>query len=314
MTRRVAVINEVHSVSVKILGWMLDSIGFTVCCSGSSFNGVVPLHHTDHSRHPKEICRGKVELDQMPPDALFVDTHPDAVTALRKRGWKGPVLLVWQMPVGPEWVRENLKPWERVGSLGWSTSVGREVARMNICPNDHFWPPYYGISLDQSQRTEIGDYLVTVVENADGWSNPGVLGQLRDHPNTKLELYGGGPPNWSRKIPQEALFARIRGSLAMYHLKPFDTPGLAVMEAALQGVPILFPHDWIRLTGSEELFEDERSCIIVPTEPERVLQAAERLRDADFNRSIGAEGRKRMLAATDWAVNRARLDALVSSI
>ncbi len=314
MSARIAVINEVHSVSVKILGWMLQSIGFTVCCSGPSFRGIMPLYHTDHSRHPKDICRGSIEFKHLPPDALLVDTHPDAVAALRSRGWNGPILLVWQMPVGPDWVRENLKPSSRVGSLGWSTSVGREVARMNICPNDHFWPPYCGIALDQTQRSTVGDWLITIVENADGWSNPGVLRNLRDHPRTRLELYGGGPPDWSRKIPQDALFARIRGSLAMYHLKPFDTPGLAVMEAALQGVPILFPHDWVRLTGSEELFEDGRSCFIVPTDAERVVEVAERLRDPELNRSIGSEGRRRMLAATDWTVNRQRFQDLIAQL
>lgn len=313
MSERLAVINEVHSVSVKILGWMLRSIGFKVFCSGSSFHGVVPLHHTNHAKHPKDLCAGTLELKDMPQDALFVDTHPDSIKALRAKEWHGPILLVWQMPVGPEWVRDNLKPAGKVGSLGWSTSVGREIARMNVCPNDHFWPPYYG-PLDQTERTTIGDYLITIVENANGWSNPGVLAQLRDHPRAKLELYGGGPPDWSRKIPQPELFARIRHSLAMYHLKPFDTPGLAVMEGALQGVPIIFPHDWVRLTGSEELFEDGKSCLVVPTECERVVELADRLRDSSQNKAIGGEGRRRMLAATDWAVNSARFAKLVDGI
>jgi hypothetical protein len=183
---------------------------------------------------------------------------------------------------------------------------------MNACPNDYFWPPYYD-ALDKTPREEFGEHLVTVVENAAGWSNVGVLQELRDHPRTKLELYGGGPPDWARKIPQKELFSRIRNSLAMYHLKPFDTPGLAVMEAALQGVPLILPHDWLRCTETE-FFVDGASCVVVETKTDKVVEVAERLRDPAFNRKIGLEGHAQIVREIDWGRNRARMGALVEAI
>ena len=308
---KIAVINDIHRVGVTLEAWMLDDLGFQVYLAGPSFRPLLPVHHLRPSCDPP--IAGIMEVHKMPPDALFVDTHPLAEKGLRSHGLKNPVLLMWMMPVGPEWVRENFKPGRNVGSLAFSTSVGREIAQMSVCPNDHFWPPYPE-ALGQPGRGAPGDFLLTVVENAAGWSNVGVLDLLRKDSRTKLELYGGGPPDWSLKIPKHELWKRMRESLAMYHLKPFDTPGLAVMEAALQGVPIIFPPDWIRTTQAGDVFQDGASCLVVPTEPERVFLAVARLRDPAWNAAIGAEGKRRLMAASDWEKNRPRLVRLVEGI
>lgn len=308
----IAVVNEVHSVAVRMQGWMLKEIGFKVYFAGGSFQKLVPNYHFGH-KIDTSIFSGVLEVSQTPKDALFVDTHPETEKRFRQAGLPNPILLVWQMPVGPEWVHDNLHPGPNVGSLGWSTSVGREIARMEVCPNDHFWPPYPW--LDQAPaRDSFGEEFITVIENAQGWSNLPVLEKLRDHPATRLQLFGGGPPSWARKIPQEQLYAKMKGALAMYHPKPFDTPGLAVMEAALQGVPIIFPRDWIRTTQSEEIFEDGVSCLVVETDVDKVIAAKERLRDKEFNFKIGHEGRRRLKAANDWSANKPRLAKLVSDI
>jgi hypothetical protein len=308
---KIAVVHMVHSVSFRMIAWMLRDIGFEVHAAGSSFQpGVEGFNHW--GGQGRELVCGTMELATTPQDALFVDTHPKTEGRLRALGWNGPLLLIWQMPVGPEWVRDNLRPRKKVGSLAWSATVGQAVREMNVCPNDAFWPPYYG-PLDHSARTSFGDYLVTSVENAAGWSNVPVLEQLRDDPETKLELYGGGPPVWSRKLPQPEFFARLRGALAMYHLKPFDTPGLAVMEAAFQGVPIILPHDWIRLTGFGDIFEDGRSCHVVETRREAVLEVVRRIKETSENERIGREGRRRMLEASDWRINKPRFERLVTA-
>lgn len=307
---RIAVINEVHSVAVRIQAWMLKTLGYDVYIAGASFQGVVENYHNSHQKIPE--VSGTMELKAMPQDALFLDTHPKSIERLRQKGWNGPILLVWQMPVGPDWVKQNLKPIGKCGSLAWSAAVGRGVREMNVCPSDFFWPPYYG-PLDQTQRTQIGDYLITAVENANGWSNVGVLTQLRDDPEAKLELYGGGPPAWSRKMPQKDFFARLRASLAMYHLKPFDTPGLAVMEAALQGVPLIFPHDWLRCTETP-FFKDGESCFVVETKREAVVEVVRKLKDPALNLKIGAAGRAAVLEASDWKVNAVRFESLIDQI
>jgi predicted O-methyltransferase YrrM/glycosyltransferase involved in cell wall biosynthesis len=308
----IAVVNEVHSVAVRMQGWMLKEIGFKVYFAGGSYQKLVPNYHFGH-KIDTSIFSGVLEVSQTPKDALFVDTHPETEKRFRQAGLQNPILLVWQMPVGPEWVQVNLRPGPNVGSLGWSTSVGREIARMALCPNDHFWPAYPW--LDQAPaRDSFGDELITVIENAQGWSNLPVLEKLRDHPGARLQLFGGGPPPWARKIPQDQLYAKMKGAVAMYHPKPFDTPGLAVMEAALQGVPIIFPRDWIRTTQSEEIFEDGVSCLVVETDVDKVIAAKERLRDREFNFKIGHEGRRRMKAANDWSVNKPRLARLVADI
>jgi hypothetical protein len=307
---QIAVINEVHSVAVRIQAWMLKSLGYQVFVAGGSFQGVVENYHNSNQKIPE--FSGTMELKDMPQDALFLDTHPKTIPRLREKGWHGPVLLVWQMPVGPDWVKENFKPIGKCGSLAWSAAVGRGVQEMNVCPSDFFWPPYYG-PLDQTQRAQIGDYLITAVENANGWSNVGVLTELRDHPETKLELYGGGPPDWSRKLPQKDFFARLRASLAMYHLKPFDTPGLAVMEAALQGVPLILPYDWLRCTETPFL-KDGESCIVVETKRDAVVEVVRRLKDPAYNLKIGAAGRAAVSQACDWAVNSVRFKNLIEAI
>lgn len=305
----VAVINEVHKVAIKIQAWMLNDLGYDVYSAGWSFQQHVPLYHASGQSIPE--IKGVLEIGQTPNDALFLDTHPESEGRLRAAGFTAPILFVWQMPVGPDWVRENFHPRGRVGSLAWSAAVGRVLREMNRCPHDYFWPPYYG-NLDRTPREGFDPFLMTVVENAAGWSNVPVLESLRDDPETRLELYGGGPPPWSQKIPQPQLFARMRRCLAMYHLKPFDTPGLAVMEAALQGIPVIFPPDWIRCTETE-FFKDGENCLVVPTDRAAVVEATRRLKDPAENRRIGMAGRATMLEAIDWGKNRPRLERLIQA-
>lgn len=310
MSEKVAVINEVHSVAIRIQAWMLTQLGYKVFVAGGSFQGIVENYHNSNQAIPE--LSGTMEFAGMPQDALFLDTHPKTISRLRERGWNGPILIVWQMPVGPDWVKENFKPIGKCGSLAWSAAVGRVLREMNVCPSDYFWPPYYG-PLDRTPRESFEPFLMTVVENAAGWSNVGVLEQLKNDSRTRLELYGGGPPDWSRKIPQRELFARLRKCLAMYHLKPFDTPGLAVMEAALQAVPIIFPYDWLRCTETE-FFKDGESCIVVETKAELVIGLFEKLRNVELNRRIGLAGRQKIVEATDWTVNGPRMERLINQI
>lgn len=310
---RIAVINEVHSIAVRIQGWMMKQLGFKVYVAGGSFIPMVPNYHFSHNLDP-DIFSGVMELSQMPPDAIFLDTHPETETRFRKRGLSNPILIVWQMPVGPDWVRDHFKPGPGVGSLGWSTAVGREIERLNICPNDHFWPAYPLLEDLHPRDGYSTSRLLTVIENAQGWSNLPVLEKLRDDPRTRLELFGGGPPDWSRRVPQKDLFRKMRECLTFYHLKPFDTPGLAVMEAAVQGVPILFPPDWLRSTQATDIFEDGKSCVVVETGVEAVVAAAARLKDPDLNREIGHEGARRLREAMDWTRNKPRLEKLVNDI
>ena len=307
---QIAVINEVHSVAIRIQAWMLKSLGYKVYVAGGSFHGVVENYHNSNQKLPE--LSGTMELRNMPQDALFLDTHPKTIERLRAKGWNGPVILVWQMPVGPDWIKQNFKPIGKVGSLAWAEAVGRGIREMNVCPSEFFWPPYYG-PLDQSQRTTIGNYLITAVENAEGWSNVGVLRELRDHPESKLELYGGGPPDWSKKLPQKEFFARLRASLAMYHLKPFDTPGLAVMEAALQGVPIIFPFDWLRCTETS-FFKNEENCLVVETKRDAVLELVRKLKDPEYNLKIGAAGRATVAQACHWGTNSLKFRKLIEAV
>jgi hypothetical protein len=307
---QIAVINEAHNVALRIQAWMLKSLGYKVYVAGGSFHGVVENYHNSNQKLPE--LSGTMELRNMPQDALFLDTHPKTIERLRAKGWNGPILMVWYMPVGPDWVKENFKILGKCGSLAWSEAVARGVREMNACPSDFFWPPYYG-PLDQTQRTSIGSYLITAVENAQGWSNVGVLQELRDHPESKLELDGGGPPDWSRKLPQKEFFARLRASLAMYHLKPFDTPGFAVMEAALQGVPIIFPHDWIRCTETS-FFKHGENCLVVETKRDAVLELVRKLKDPEYNRKIGAAGREVVARACHWGVNSIKFKNLIEAV
>lgn len=309
---RIAVIHEVHSISFRILAQMMRNLGFDTRVAGASWAPYIEgFHHWTGTG--KDLVNGIIELKDTPADAILLDTHPDTEKKLRAKGWGGKILIVWQMPVGPEWVEKNFKPGKGVGCLAWSRTVGNMLAKMNVCPNDFFWPIYVG-SLDQTERTTIGDYLITCLENAAGWSNVPVLTQCRDHPETKLRLYGGGPPDWSKKIPQPQLFGEIRSSLAMFHLKPFDTPGLAVMEAVLQGVPLILPPVWAHKTGFGEFYIENETCLYVETNIDAVVVAARKLRDPETNYRIGREARRRLLAASDWNVTKDRFSKLVEGI
>lgn len=309
---KTAVINFMHAIGANIQAWMLKDLGYEVYMAGESFRPLVPNYHWNGKLNA-DFFAGVLEVKTIPPDALFVDTHPDTEHRLRSAGLRNPFMVMWLMPVGPDWVEQNYKPGINSGSLAFSWTVGKRIEEMGVSPNACFWPPYL-INLDRSPREGFEEYLITLVENAAGWSNVGVLDGLRKHPRTKLELYGGGPPDWARKIPQQELFGRLRRSLAMYHLKPFDTPGFAVMEAALQGVPIIFPNDWVRLTGSSHLFEDGISCMIVETDVDKVVAVAEKLRDPEMNRHIGREGQRRVMDACDWRKHRPLLDQVLQSI
>jgi hypothetical protein len=306
---KVAVLNEVHSVGLHIEAKMLKAAGYDVWLAGESFRKLVPLYHKSGQVVPE--ISGEMQVGQMPPDALYVDTHPHCEAGLRKAGWNGSILIMLLMPVGPDWMAKEFRPGPKVGVLAWSAAVGRWLRETNPCPHDYFWPTYFG--LDMTLRGSFGDYLMTIVENASGWSNVPVLEQLRDHPEAKLQLFGGGPPDWSRRIPQADLFMKMKSCLAMYHLKPFDTPGFAVMEAALQGIPIIFPPDWLRCTENE-LFKDGENCLVVETKCEAVVEAARRLKDPAENSRIGMAGQNAVMAATDWSNNLPRFERLVDAI
>ena len=308
---KIAVVHAVHSISIRIIAWMLREIGYVPYVAGQTFRSIIP-GYTNAGPTP-DLCPGAMEFRDMPKDALFVDTHPGSERELRNRGWTGPLLYIWQMPVGPEWVRVNFRPGRKVGSLGWSASVGRAIREMALCPNDTFWPPYHG-PLDQSPRQSQGDRLITIIENASGWSNVPVLEALRDDQEARLELYGGGPPTWAQRIPQTQLFGKMRESLAMYHPKPFDTPGLAVMEATLQAVPIIFCPDWLRTTEATDVFQPGETCLVAETTREAVVEAARLLRNRAANEAMGLSARRRLLVAADWPTNRPRFQKLVDEI
>jgi len=310
---KIVVINDCHRVGYKIASWMFRDLGYKVYIAGNSFNAVMSHHHNTHEAWQQELCSGIMEFGNIPKDAIFIDTHPETEGELRKRGWEGVFLMYWILPVGPDWVEVNFKPGKRVGVLAFNRAIGRVIAEKQLCPVEFMWPPYYRM-FDSSARPDFDQFMITVIQNASGWTNVPLFEKLRDNPRTRLELYGGGPPDWSRVVPHPKMLARIRKACAMFHLKTTDTPGYAVMEAVLQGVPVILPPVFLRTTEMTNLFEDGKTCVLVPQVQEteqHLAEVFERLKDSSENRRIGLAARERLLEFSNWEKNKLRVEHLI---
>lgn len=317
---RMAVINENHTFGFQIIAWMLKDLGFEVWLAGDSFRGIVPHYNrgvgalrSGVEPFSPELHRGLIEWGQMPQDALFVCTFPETERALRSHGWKGPILLFWMLPVGPDWVREQFRPGPRVSALALCPSIGRVISENRLCPVESLWPPYIG-PVDQTLRTSFNPFLITVIQNAAGWTDVGLLEKLRDDSRTRLELYGGMSPAWSAVIPHASLTARMRSATALFHPKPTDTPGFALMEAILQGVPVIVTPGFMKNTEMSDVLVNGETAIIADPTFDNVMNAFVPLSDPEVNRKIGNGARSRLSTACDWKANRERVERLVNAI
>jgi hypothetical protein len=313
--RKVAVFNDTHGVGYQIACWMFRDLGYDVYVAGESFRSILP-HYYRGSYAPwlgkASLCSGIMEWRDMPKDALFLDTFPETEGRLRGGGFTGPYLMYWILPVWPDYIEKSFKPGGKVGVLAFNYGIGREIRERNLCPVEFLWPPYHKI-IDFKVRESFDPFLITVIKNVRGWSDEGLCARLRDNPLTKLELYGGGPPDWSREIGHPELLNRVSRALALFHPKPTDTPGYAVMEAILQGVPVILMPDFLRSTESGYFFRNGETCLIVKDERE-LHEAVEKLKDPALNKRVGVACHDQLLGFADWDKNRERVLQLIRKI
>lgn len=313
---KVAVFNDTHGVGYQIACWMLKDLGYDVFVAGDSFRQILPHYYRGNyapwGGRMKNWCSGVMEWNRMPKDALFLDTFPETEGALRGHGFVGPYLIYWILPVWPDFIGKSFRPGPKVGVLAFNKGIGREILERNLCPVEFLWPPYHKI-FDFKAREAFDPFIVTVIKNLRGWSDEPLVTRLRDNPNVRLELYGGGPPEWSREISHPDLVARISKAVCLFHPKPTDTPGYALMEAMLQGVPVILMPDFLRSTESGYIFRNEETCLVVKNEAE-VLSAVERLKNPSENRRIGHSCRNELFDYAAWEKNRSRVDRLISQI
>jgi hypothetical protein len=309
---RVAVLNDTHSVAYRIMAFMLKTLDFTVYSAGYSFRAVTEVYKAP--RQDSDTYSGIMEFPDIPKDALFVDHYPGCASRMRSAGWNGPVLLYWGLPVGPDWIVPNFNPPLGVGVYSQCPRIARCLLELNRCPSTFFWPPYTD-PLDRALREGFEPYTMTVVQRATAWVPALLLEQLRDDPMVQLEVYGGGPPVWSVRMSHNELTARLRRAQCLFHPKSFDAPGRALMEAVLQGVPVVLPQVFLRKTEMTDVFKDGVSCVIIKdTNFETARDAIRSLARRDLNLRIGNEAQCRMRKTSDWKANRIIFGRLVQKI
>lgn len=306
---RVAVLNNVHSVGFRAMARMLRDLGFRSYAAGMSFQKAV-VSHTG-GRSWGERCDGVMETHRTPPDALFVDAYPYTEARFRRAGMPNPLLVFWIEPRGPE-ALAGWRPGAGTAVLAQCRRVGKALEETDI-PSDFFWAPYPD-ALDRSPRESFGDEVAMVIHNATGWVGK-VLPALREQKDFPLALYGAGPPSWAERLPHDEVVRRVRRARCLLHPKPFDTPGYALLEAALQGVPPILTATFIRKTGTEDVWIDGETCLILrdTTYPE-IRRAVARLGSPHENRRIGENARTRIEKLSDWSENRPRLQRLLGRI
>lgn len=309
---KVAVLNDTHSVAYRIMAFMLKTLGFSVYSAGNSFRVVTEVYRAP--RNDPDTYLGVMEFPDLPRDALFVDHYPGCAPRMRAAGWNGPVLLYWGLPVGPDWIVPNFNPPPGVGVYSQCPRIARCLLELNRCPSAFFWPPYTD-PLDRTPRDDFEPYTMTVVQRATAFVPALLLEQLRDDPEVLLEVYGGGPPAWSVRMSHNDLTARLRHAQCLFHPKSFDAPGRALMEAVLQGVPVILPQVFLRKTEMTDIFKDGVSCIVIKdTVFETVREAIRSLACRDLNLHIGNEAQRRIREASDWETNRGTFGRLVQKI
>lgn len=319
---KIAVFNETHGVSYQIACWMLRDLGYKVFVAGKSFCHAVHAYYRG-SYAPwtgTDWCCGVMEWKDMPKDALFLDTFPETEQKLRNAGWNGPYLLHWIVPCGTDFILDTkrshrFQPGKNVGVLAFNPAIGNAITKMNLCPVEFIWPPYHQIH-DFKLRSSFDPFIMTVVKNAQGWLGNEIVGsleRLRDNPATRLELYGGGPPPWSREIAHHALLERMSKALCFYHPKPVDTPGYALMEASLLGVPVLLNKKFFKHTELEFLYKDGETCLTAETYDD-VIRAVDVLKDPRKNAEMGRACRHATLDLSSWEKNRGRVARLIQQI
>lgn len=311
---KIAVFNNYHAVGVQVGAWMLKAMGYRVFVTGGSFCGRVHALGSPNCKWSHEnSVEGVMEFAEMPPDALFLDAYPQSEAKLRAAGWRGPFLIYWGWPCGADWIEKgNFKPGPRVAALTFNRKVCQAIRERNLCPVDFSWRPYHMV-VPIERRSGFENFLITVIQNAAGWSNVHVLSELRDHLETRLELYGGGPPDWSKQLPHKELLGRIAKAAAMFHLKPIDSPGNAWVEAVLSGVPLIVPRIFLERTGFDHILVDGETCLVA-TGTAEVLAAARKLSVPSENERIGTALRTRYLAEADWPIIREKVERLIAAI
>lgn len=314
MTSNVVVFNNYHSVGVQVGAWMMKQLGYRVFAAGRSFHKKLHVLGSQEYRWPYvNSIEGVMEWDQMPSDALVMDAYPQSEAPLREAGFKGPFLIYWGWPSGADWVEKHFRPGPRVAALAFNRKLWMAIRDRNLCPSEFTWRPYHKVVPLPPRKKPFEKFLITVVQKAAKWTDIRVLEALHKNSETRLELYGGGPPDWAPKIPHAQLLDRLSRATAMFHSKPIDSPGNAWVEACLMGVPVIVPPDFLKNTGFDHIFIDKDTCLVARTTDE-VISAFRRLSDPDQNGRFTYALRKRYLREAEWHVIKGKVERLLREI
>ncbi len=321
---RIAVFHDSHTVGYDIATWMLHDLGYTVYAAGESFSSLLPDYRSVRYPPGKGFLTrsngqapwdGVMELKDMPDDALFIDTFPESEHALRRHGWRGPMLFYWILPVGRDYIAHGkFRPGRKVAVLAFNAAIARLIREKELCPVESIFPPYHRVATFPVRET-FDPFLIAAVNRLRDWVPWRVrlrLARLRNNPKIKLELYGTPPPSWAAAIEHPELVARIARATALFHVKEIDTPGYVWMEAALQGVPVIFRPGFLDNTEFSFL-EHDRTCLFAEREKE-LLRYAKQLQDPSENRRIGLALRECLTKLCSWTTNRGIVERLISSV
>jgi hypothetical protein len=322
--KRVAVFHDSHTVGYDIATWMLHDLGYEVYAAGDSFRSLLPNYRS--FRYPpgnsfltrsngRDPWDGVMELKDLRDDMLFVDTFPDSEHALRRYGWNGPLLLYWILPVGRDYIAKgNFCPGKRVVVLAFNAAIARMIRERELCPVSLVLPPYHQVA-NFAVRKTFEPFLVAVVNKLVDWVPSPVckrIARLTQHPKIKLELYGQPPPTCATPIEHTDLVARMARAKALFHVKTIDTPGYAWMEAALQGVPVIFRPAFVDHTEFAFL-EHGRTCLFAERMKE-LSRCAQQLADPAENQRLGLALRETVIELCSWRKNRTIVEALLRSV
>ena len=154
----------------------------------------------------------------------------------------------------------------------------------------------------QTERSML-ESPVSLVHNPYKWGYGWIVDLLKE---SGIKFHGGwGAPDGL--LPQSEVPKVLSKALCYVHTKGRDCPGYSLYQALLCGCPVIVSSLFLERTGYSDLYEHNKTCLVVDDDPKLALskrarvissrfrRCVDRLRDPVENKRIGEAGRERLL-------------------